>query len=238
VKKCLSSPILTCYIGEGTVVLNTCTRFKASGKCGLVPQLGLPVCHWGHLAYFVVEASASPSLWGARARVADSFLNFLLLFCFFVLFSFPVPLSWFLVFFLFFQNIVSPLLLWLFSFIESNRESFYCSIIPHFRYLHLLLINSKSGKQIQMFFLFTVAIFLKVWTLLPGLTYLRMLVEKADTKVFPQNILFVFWDMVSLCSPDWPHSPKFWDYRRVPLSSANNFFFLQCWGSKPGPHTC
>jgi hypothetical protein len=50
---------------------------------GLVPQLGLPICHQDCLAYLIVVASASlPLLRGARVGVADCFLTYSVVFLF------------------------------------------------------------------------------------------------------------------------------------------------------------
>jgi hypothetical protein len=60
-------------------------------------------------------------------------LHLILNLLFAVFFSYPVPLSWFLVLFLSFAllNIVTSLLTRLFSFTESYGESYYSTILPH-----------------------------------------------------------------------------------------------------------
>jgi hypothetical protein len=39
------SPRLTFYTGKAPVLPNPCTVLKACRKCGIIPQLELPVCH-------------------------------------------------------------------------------------------------------------------------------------------------------------------------------------------------
>jgi hypothetical protein len=58
---------------ELTVPTNPHTRFKSYRRRELVPQLDLPVCHKGHLAYVAMEASTSTAPDGAMAEVANSF---------------------------------------------------------------------------------------------------------------------------------------------------------------------
>jgi hypothetical protein len=119
-KVVLSDAGLSC--SEVIVLPNSYTGIKVCVRCGFFPSL-----FWRCLGYLEVESlSSPPPRW---ARAANCFLICSIDFLFF---SCLVFLLWFSVLFLFFfahLSAVSPLLLRLLSFTESNGESVYSSNI-------------------------------------------------------------------------------------------------------------
>jgi hypothetical protein len=85
------------------------------------------------------------------------------------------------VFFLsfFLQNIIFPLLPWVFSFMKSNGESFYSTILPCCLYLPLILFPHSSIAHYFFFRNFlTVNDYNKLWILFNAVSILTFFSKK------------------------------------------------------------
>jgi hypothetical protein len=124
VTECLPSPVLVCNAGIVTITPDPHTKFKTYRNCGLILGLDMPACHQGHLVYLVVVSSASLSPKTVRVRAANCYLLCSATLLFLHAFQLFLPSCDYWcscsVSFLSLENVVSPLLSWIVSLMESN----------------------------------------------------------------------------------------------------------------------